>query len=181
VAHPWRFVHAISAETESRSLNRLIGVSALDPKNRTIAAVLMTIEGLVVFAARWEGRLTVSRALPPFDNPDFAEGLMADIRLLLFSPAGPSAAIGRNAGGFPICRYKEKDGASVDVVVHDGRGWEINRYDSGGKRTRSATAHDLTGPAGATRVAGRMALTAYGRSRYRLTLELISAQPTDAS
>lgn len=177
-AAAWRFVHAISAEMPGGRLDQLIGVSVIDPGTGTVDAVLMTLEGLVVFSARAEDKVSVSRALPPFDRPHLADGLMADVRLLLLAPGGTLSDVGQTAEGHPVCRYAEKSGSTLDVVVENNRGWKIIRYDSRGTPIRTARGLDLPpAPPTGFRPAQKIELTAHGKPGYQLTLTLISAEP----
>jgi hypothetical protein len=182
VKGPLELVHAVRADLPGRGTARLIGVSVVDPGPRTIQAALLTIEGIVLFAASWDGGLKVTRALPPFDKALFADGLLADIRLLFFPLPEPPTSVGRTADGLPVCRYTETDGTIVDVTVAAGRGWEISRYDPEGRPTRTVKARNpaTVGPEGNS-VAGQMELSAPGRSGYRLTLDLIAAQPVETA
>lgn len=180
VPAPWRFVHAISADIPGRRMGRLIGVSVVDPGRRTAEVALMTVEGLVVFAARWDGQVSATRALAPFENNRTAEGLMADIRLLFFPPDGPPASVGRKAGGQPACRYREKDGAAIDVIVDVGRGWEIHRYDLNARLIRAIRAQDLTlSAAGNILLPSEIEIEAHRQPGYHLTLDLLSAEPVE--
>lgn len=181
VQTPWQFVHALSADMPGGSrTGRLIGVTVVDPGPRTLQAALMTVEGLVLFAAQWNGNLAVSRALPPFDSPLFAKGLMADIRLLFLPPEGPPSAIGREDGGLPSCRYMEDDGTAVDVLVAAGQAWEMRRYGPDGRPERTVKARELTSDErGGVPIATYIELTAHGSNGYHLTLNLISSEPVE--
>lgn len=178
----WQFTHAISARAEGGRIDRLLGAALIDSEARTIDAVLMTLEGLSVLEARWDGALSVPRALPPFDRRSLAEGLMADMRLLFFAPEQPPTAVGRAGSGLPVCRYAQPDGTTLDVVVDGGRGWELHVYDSHGRQTRNVRAGDLNGPPGGRApLPKRLELTATGPYAYRLTLDLVSAEKVNAT
>ena len=66
----------------------MMGLTVLSSRLRSNRSVIMSLEGFVVFDGEVNQGLTVHRALPPFDSPGFAEGLMADIRLIFFQPEG---------------------------------------------------------------------------------------------
>jgi hypothetical protein len=177
----WQFTHAIAARAEGGRIDRLLGVAVVDSGARTVDAVLMTVEGLSVLQARWDGALSVSRALPPFDRRSLAEGLMADMRLLFFPPIEPPSAVGTTSAGLPVCRYAQAEGTTLDVVSDDGRGWELHVYDPHGRQTRSVRARDLEGPPGGRApLPEKVDLTATGPYAYHLSLELISAEKVSA-
>ncbi len=174
---PWQFVHAVSAQTPGGRPERLIGVCVVDPGAGTLEAALMTAEGFVVFSGAWDGALEIFRALPPFDAPRFAQGLMADLRLLFFAPEGPPAAVGRTPAGLPVCRYARGDGSGVDVIVPAGRGWEIRAYGPRGRPIRTVAARGSTAAAtGSAILPADIEITAHGPNGYRLSLSLISAE-----
>ena len=177
-AGSWQFVHALSSEADGARLDRLIGVSVIDTRIRTADAALMTVEGMLVFAAQWNKTLSVSRALPPFDSRQLAEGLMADIRFLFFPPQGHPAAVGQTRGGLPTCRYITAENTTVDVIIDPQRGWEVHRYDPRGRRTRTVKARDLSFPTPeGPPLARKIELTAAGTTTYLLKMDLISAEP----
>jgi hypothetical protein len=78
-----------------------MGVTELSSDPERIHAVMMTIEGLVLFDALFDGKLTINRGVAPFDSREFAEGLMDDIRLIFFKPAGNAVDAGLTEDGFP--------------------------------------------------------------------------------
>ncbi len=181
VHRPWRFLHAITVTVAGRRKSGILGLTILRPETRAVRCVVMTIEGLVVFDARDDGTLHVYRALPPFDRPGFARGMINDIRLIFFVPKSPVAALGRLPSGAPVCRYRNPDGSTEDVEVDSAGHWEIRKYDPRGRLSRTvrvlpAIAGAAPGPGGFPR---RISLTAEGRLGYALTLELLEAAPVD--
>lgn len=82
----WQITHAIEAAYPGGGETLLMGVTVIDASPRTIAAALMTVEGVVLLQASLDKTLTVQRALPPFDREGFAAGLLADIRLMFMEP-----------------------------------------------------------------------------------------------
>ena len=95
----------------------------------------MTLEGMVMFEARFDGQVEVLRALPPFDAQGFAQGMMDDIMLILLAPKTAPQVVGRlsqNAQDL-VCRWQQADGSFQDNVFQENvcetdRGWEIRRY-----------------------------------------------------
>ena len=89
----------------------------------------MTIEGLVLFDGLWqEGKLTVLRAVPPFDRPAFAENMMNDMRLLFFAPQMASLTHAMQKEGDIICRYRKSEDTSMDVIIHGDQSWSIRVF-----------------------------------------------------
>ena len=156
----------------------MMGLTLMSSPGRSCRSVLMTLEGFVVFDGEYDGRLTVHRALPPFDSPHFAEGLMEDIRLVFFEPDGPVVASGTLKDGGAVRRHRLPDGGTVDLELLPGDDWRIRRYDA----VRNAHPHG----AGAARHGGTstafpqaVELTAAGGQDYRLTMTLIEAVPAE--
>lgn len=174
----WRMVHSIRAQWPGGRQGVLMGVVSLRPGENTVECALLSIEGLRLFEARDDGRLTVRRALPPFDRPALAEGMMSDIRLLFFPPVGTPVAAGQLPTGEPVCRYHLADGTE-DIIQTPSGEIVIARYDERGRMTRRATIARCRpeGVAGLQTVACRIRLEAFGPSAYRLDLDLVEARP----
>jgi hypothetical protein len=171
----WQFLHAIQAEMAAGRGMRLLGLTVMSSGNRFNRSVLMTLEGLVLFDGEYDGRLVVHRALPPFDSPHFADGLMQDIRLIFFEPEGPVISRGRLRTGEPIERHRLPDGCTVDVEIQSDGGWGIRRYSASETPTRTVRAQrgaeDLFG------IPATIELTAGGGQDYRLVMKLLEAVP----
>lgn len=174
----WRMVHSIRTQWPGGRQGVMIGVVSLRPAEDTVECALLSIEGLRLFEARDDGRLTVRRALPPFDRPVLAEGMMQDIRLLFFPPPGPPLASGQLPTGEPVCRYHLADGTEDIMQTTSGK-IVIARYDGCGRMSRRATIARChpEGAAGLETVACRIRLEAFGPSAYRLELDLVEARP----
>ncbi len=133
-----RYIHSLDAELPGGVRMTVMGVSVIDPAADTIQAAIMTLEGLLLFdATAVGGSMQVHRAVPPFDGPQFAEGLMRDVRFIFMFPAGAPATTGRLDDGSSVCRYQDTFGMTVDVIVHPGQGWEVEQYSAFGKKLRS--------------------------------------------
>lgn len=174
----WRMVHSIRTQWPGGGQGVMMGVVSLQPGEGTVECALLSIEGLRLFEARHDGRLTVRRALPPFDRPALAEGMMTDIRLLFFPPVGPPVATGRLPNGEPVCRYRLADGTE-DIIQTKSGEIVIARYDGRGRMTRRAAIARCRpeGAADLETVACRIRLEAFGPSDYRLDLDLVEARP----
>jgi hypothetical protein len=173
-----QFVHAIQAAMPGGQRAVMIGVTALFPKTGVIECAMMTVEGLVLFDARYDGRMVIRRALPPFDSMTFARGLINDIKLIFFPPDGPLIGSGRSDDGAFICRYRTDSGMTVDIIIHEDHLWEIRQYDRDSRLIRSLeTDPDSRGSAGSQNpIPARLKLTAFGPFEYVLTLDLIEAR-----
>jgi len=179
-----QFVHAVDTAMAGRRAT-MIGVSVVSSASRTIRSALMSLEGLVMFAAReQDGKITIDRAVPPFDGPGFARGMLDDIRMIFLRPGPEPDAVGFTAAGAPVCRYTTGPERAIDVEVDPAGGtggWTLRRYDRG-VLTRTVRADGLSRrPPAGDRIPGRMQLKAYGARGYTLDLNLIEAVPvTDA-
>lgn len=174
----WQLQHAIDATVRGRAMGRLVGVMVLSEPERSIQCALMTIEGLVLFSARYDGRLTVERAVDPFDRPGFADGLIDDLKLIFLAPEA-AGRFGRTAGGDVICRYPHIDHQLTDIVVKDPDHWMINRYNDQGRLLRRVWAEGdaAARKAGRSGIARHITLESRSASDYRLELTLIEAEP----
>jgi hypothetical protein len=173
-----QFVHSIRAAMPGGHEAVMIGVTAVFPETGTIECVMMTIEGLVLFDARYDGRMTIHRAMPPFDSMDFARGLIEDIQLIFFPPDGPLIASGIADDGAFVCRYRTDRDRTIDIVLQEDHLWEIRQYDSDSRLIRSLkTDPGRRGPAERQDpIPARLKLTAFGPSEYALTLDLIEVR-----
>jgi hypothetical protein len=172
---PRRMVHAIAAELPGEKTRTVIGISRVSPQKRAIHAVLMTIEGLVLFDAVSEPQvLDVRRALPPFDSEEFARGLMRDVRLIFLEPDATAVESGRLDPGGRGCRYTCRDGRTVDVLVHDDGSWQLSLYH--GRRLVRQLSADACRSESTGGIPCRLSLTARGRLSYHLSLSLIEAE-----
>lgn len=172
----WQFVHAIEAVPPGGQKINMVGVIQTSSKQRTIRCVLMTLEGLVLFQARFDQHITIERAVPPFDTKGLAQGLLNDIMLIFFVPDGPCRQTGYLETGDFVCRYTLGDRRTQDIVRKPQGGWEIRRYKANSRLERTvqpARPMDLSPKGFPT----RLELHAGGLTGYRLTLTLIEAQP----
>ncbi len=164
----WQFVHEITVTLPVGHEARMIGVTRLSASGKTVHAVMMTIEGLVLFDGFFDGQLTVNRGVAPFDTAGFAQGLMDDIRFIFFKPDGKPATAGMTDNGFNVCRYPVTENTVVDLVLHSNGKLEIRKYENE-KLTRKVVSQQETVPK-------KVFFTAYAPVDYRLDLRLISAE-----
>lgn len=169
-----RFIHAIEVCRAGQAQTAMIGVTLIDPAQRTISSALMSAEGMTFFeAATGPGGLTVSRALPPFDSGEFAQNMMNDIELIFLAPREAVAQKGALAGGQNVCRYKEQ-GGWIDVTADRDERVHIRRYSEGGSLKRSVA---LAG--GAANPYSVIELQASEMFKYTLMMTLIESEPVE--
>jgi len=170
---PARFISAIEAQLPDGKKMTLIGITVIDPGGRAVRAAIMTIEGLLLFDASTRNDvITLYRALPPFDRPEFKSALLHDVQFLLLPPAGEPQQYGILNNGSSICRYGLADGMTIDVIVHPDNSWELREYKNG-----SIAARIAKGAAAAGGLPGTVVLQGLQPQPYRLQLCPISAEP----
>ena len=175
----WQFVHSIETTMPGGQKGLVMGVSIISSRNKTAQSVIMTLEGIVLFDARYDQRLVVQRAVPPFDSEGFAEGLIRDIRLIFFAPEGPLVEIGNDKNGASICRYQNPDRRIVDLVIYGDGTWQIRQYSRQLHLDRTVTAFFSQKDPAEDRYAipDRLELTAHGVVAYKLIMDLVEAVP----
>ena len=172
----WQFAHVIEANLPGGRDVQLMGVTEVSSSPKRIHAVMMTIEGLVLFDglmlfdALEDDKLTINRSVAPFDSIGFAKGLMEDIRLMFLKPDGQPMGAGITENGFEVCRYRVSDHAVIDVMVRPDRMLEIRKY--GNERLIRKVVFALKPGS----IPKKIAFTAYEPASYRLNLRLISAE-----
>jgi hypothetical protein len=168
---PYRFIHAIEVELPGGGTSTVMGITVFDPASATIHSVIMTIEGFVLFDARYEKEVSVNRAVPPFNTEQFAGRMMEDVNLIFLAPHGRLSDAGMREDGSTVCRYYGNKGIIEDVIVYRDDSWEIGTYTGNYERLRKVKAtsvHD--------RIPGMVELNAFGFREYSLRMKLISAE-----
>jgi hypothetical protein len=131
----WTVVHAIQVQLPGGGQSVLLGVSASTPSEDRLESVLLSPEGIVLIEASVQAHeIKVVRALPPFDQDAFAQGLFSDVRFLFSPPTGDPTRVGRTADGEIICRYQQ-GGRTEDLLPSPSGGWTRREY-SGNKLRR---------------------------------------------
>ena len=165
-------IHAIEVQVGQSTKSAIIGITSADPATREISCAIMTAEGMVLFEARESaGALEVSRALPPFDAPAFAQNMMNDIKLTFLPPEGTLQKAGFLGTGERICRWRDQNSAVIDVLETDKGRAEIKRYTTCGKLKRRIT---FGGKAGDYH--RHIELHAWELANYSLLMHLIEVQ-----
>ncbi|GAB6193521.1 hypothetical protein [Desulfocastanea catecholica] len=174
-----QFVHAIDFTMQDGSGTAVVGVTSLNDDD--IACALVTVEGLTLFEAVFRhGRsFQVKRAVPPFDKPAFAQGMIGDIRAIFQPPPGrgsrgqvllPAPAAGLTA----VCRYEDPAGGVVDVLPDVDGCWQIRSYTPDGTMNRAIVGRSCR-VQGTGLIPDLIELKTYGRTGYTLKMTLIRA------
>lgn len=173
----WQFSHAIKATVPGGKTIEMVGVSVLSSADNSIRCALMTLEGFVLFSGRFDGGLTVERAVSPFDRPGFAEGLMSDLSLLFFAPKSPMVSWGRLPDGAGVARFRSKEQVTTDLVIREDQTWAIYEYSPGSKLVRSVEAREISPIEGDGKnmAAKNIVLKRPGLLGYQLDMRLVEA------
>lgn len=169
----YQLTHSIKADLPNGVKALLIGFTEIDPSIKSMHAVLMSIEGLVLLDVIYKNNVPqVNRAVPPFDSSNFSNGLLDDLKLVFFIPDGKLAESGiiKNIGYAE--RYRCDDGKTTDVVAVIEGIAVINKYDSGNSITRTARIISEIDEG----VPREIELIAHGFFGYSLYLELITSE-----
>jgi len=169
---PHRFVHAIEAGIPERAMGTVLGITLFDPPSGIVRSAILTLEGFVLFDARYDKGVEVYRAVPPFDAPRFGENMIADIRLIFLAPQGRLLLAGTLENGAIACRYEDPRGQTVDVIVRRDDAWEIGTYGNHNEPLRRVEAFSVN-----NRIPEAVALTGFLTVDYKLRMTLISAEP----
>jgi len=169
----WQFVHSITFRMVNGHGATVIGVTVLDEK--IIKTALLGVEGFVLFEAELDAEksLNITRALPPFDNNDFAAGLMRDVKAIFVLASEEKPVTAQLADGAFICRYSNTKQISDFSIQSDGS-TRIHVYNADGNRTKTIMADSHSFIDG-VRIPKQIQLSTYGLQAYTLKLELISA------
>ncbi len=170
----WQFVHSIDFSMADGSGSTVMGVTTLTGTATT--CVLMTLEGLTLFeAVSSPGTgLLVQRAVPPFDKPTFAQGLVDDVRSIFSPPPAATMRYGFLADRVPACRYSDHNGRTTDILPTKDGCWQIQTYTQEQTLERSITAQSCR-KEGDTLIPGYLELKGFGHNGYTLKMTLIQA------
>lgn len=170
----WQFVHSIDFTMKDGSGTTVVGVTTLDEND--IECALVTVEGLTLFEATFshDNSIEIRRAIPPFDKPEFAKGLINDIMAIFQPPAGNKMQIGQLAGAASACRYVQVDGGVVDVLPDIDSCLQIKSYNPDLILERSIFGQSCR-EIGSSLIPDYIELKTFGRTGYTLKMTLISA------
>lgn len=175
----WQFVHRIEAIFPGDVRSEVMGITTLSSSDRSVRCIIMTIEGLVVFDAVYDQRLTVKRSISPFDSNDFAQGLINDIQLIFFPPEGLPTQAGKLQNGYDVCRYQKAGGQTVDIVCPSDLFRLLRQYDPEKQlsRTLKAFFRKAEDPVKSAGFPHRLELEAHHSPEYTLVMDLLEAVP----
>lgn len=169
----WQFVHSITFELANGHGATVIGVTVLD--GDILKTGLMGVEGFVLFEAVLDSqkRLDVKRALPPFDNLEFAKGLMRDVQTIFLLPTDTNPVTGKLADGEVICRYYNDRDQITDILIEPDETRRIHVYDAEQNNIRSIKM-DGYSLIDTEMIPERIHFTAHGLRGYTLKMTLVS-------
>ena len=173
----WQLLHAIEAAGPGGGKQTLLGLSQISSHTRSAHCVMMTLEGMVLFQASFDdGTLSVQRAVPPFDRPGMAVGIVEDLRMVFFTPDRPYIQTGRLYDGTRAYRYQLPDGGTQDIETQDPAHWVIHRYDRRHRLVRTVRPVSDQGRS-EQGMPNQILLEAHGLVGYQLRMTLVEAQP----
>ncbi len=184
----WQFVHTIDFTVNGRKSGSLLGVTVIDLDGE-LRCALLTTEGLPLFEARFGGgpdgqdghdatasdTPEILRALPPFDKPGFARGLVEDVRLLFTAPEMRNGITGRNDENLLVCRLDSPNGTTLEIIPGDRGDFDLLSYAENGRPSRRVTARGTVAVNGRL-LPKKLILHAADSMDYTLTMTLVSAQ-----
>lgn len=174
-----QLVHALEVQLPGKNRSSVIGITNVYPGERALESVIMSIEGLVLFHARFSKESKeIFKSIDPFTSEQFSEGLLQDIQLIFLKPDGNLVHSGTTLGGTEICRYTEKNKV-IDVLLPENRNWAIKLYDDK-NLIKSVQASDINTKAihDLKRYPGKLVMTHSGIFGYSLEMKLIRAEHT---
>lgn len=169
----WQFIHSIEFSMKNGAGSTVIGVTTL--AETKIECALVTIEGLTLFEAVYheDNSIEIQRAVPPFDNPEFAKGLMSDVRAIFQPPAGSDVQVGHLPDETPTCRYTAANEKVTDIPATDDC-LQIKSYAPDLILYRSIIGRSCI-KKGSLLLPEHLELNTFGRTGYTLKMTLISA------
>ncbi|MCK5070827.1 MAG: hypothetical protein KAR01_09795 [Desulfocapsa sp.] len=170
----WQFVHSITFKMTNGHGATVIGVTVLD--GDILKTGLMGVEGFVLFEAELDAqkKLDVKRALPPFDNLEFAKGLMRDVQTIFSLPTDTNPVTGMLADGEVVCRYYDDRDQITDVLIEPDETRRIHVYDEDKNKIRTIEM-DGYSQIETEMIPEQIYFTAHGLRGYTLKMTLISA------
>jgi len=173
-AGSWESVHKIEAVFRGGVSSTLLGVTRGEPSTRRIQSLLLAPEGFTLFEGEFrEGEIIVKKAIPPFDSPAFAKGLMEDVALLFLAPPTRPMGWGKASDGTRACSWEGPDGYQTEVRESPDQGWRIRRRDDQGEVVREVS---LKGPF-IQGLAANMELRGLRPVPYTLKMTLVQSGP----
>jgi hypothetical protein len=171
---PWESVHKIEALFTGGGSVTLLGVTRGEPSARRLHSLLLAPEGFTLFDGELrEGEIQVRQAVPPFDSPGFAKGLLEDVALLFLAPPNQPISWGMDPEGSRVCRWEGPDGVRTEVRESPDQGRRIQRWGDQGDLLREVS---LKGPF-VQGLAAHLELRVLRPVPYTLKMTLIQTGP----
>jgi hypothetical protein len=177
-----QMVHSLEVRLPGKNATSVIGITNIYPGERALESVIMTIEGLVLFHARYKpGEKEVLKSVKPFTSEQFSSGLLKDIQLIFLLPGGSLIGYGQTLENYSICRYQDQKGDLLDILLQPGGNWFIKQYNKRKQLIRSVTAGriDVTSNDLPARYPKTMILESHGFLGYSLIMNLLRAEHID--
>ncbi len=172
-AEPWESVHRLEATIRGGTFLAL-GVTRGEPSERRLQSLLLSPEGFILLdAERQENGIVVKKAVPPFDSPEFARGLMEDVALLFLPPQIDPKTWAKESDGRMICKWEAPDESHTEITGSMESGWRILRRNRKGNVIKEIF---LSGPF-VNGLASRIELRAFKPAAYRLRMTLVQLSP----
>jgi hypothetical protein len=173
-AGSWQLVHSLEFASDSGFAGTVLGVTVVDPPD--LSCALVTVEGVTLFEAVGgpDEAVTVERAVPPFDRPGFAAGLLADVRSMFVAPPDREVTYGLLPDGRPVCRYIGEDGRVTDIAPPVEDSWQIREYDADSALQRVIEGY-VDYQRSPSEPARYLELSAFLPAEYTLKMKLIDA------
>lgn len=169
----YQYVHLIEFSMPGGKHGIAMGVTVI--KDGTIHSTLMTVEGFVLFSAVFSDSLIINRAVPPFNKPGFAEGMMEDIKAI-FSPSAGEARKGFFPGKQPVCRVTDGKRQRTDVFVNSNGCHQRNLYLASGQLLCTITGTECSKVPGVGVIPKKLILTSRQSGGYTLTMTLLNVE-----
>ena len=174
----YQFVHLIEFSMPGGNHGTAMGVTVTGGNG--IESALMTVEGFVLFAARFSDTLTVHRAVPPFDKPGFADGMMQDIRTIFQLPQGKTVT-GSLPNARSVCRITDSNGQLTDILTNTNQCRQLNIYSPDRQLQSKISGHSCIVNLNDTLIPKTLTLTSLQMGGYSLKMTLISAEKINAA
>jgi hypothetical protein len=172
----FRVIHEIMFKNASIGKGVFIGAAKVEPQKDALHAVLMSVEGMVLFEAEYEsGDIKITSAFPPLNNSAFAKGLMADVLFVLLKPAGKPIEQGLDGKGLTTCRWKVEADAVLETALTADGAVRIRLY--GGDKHAAKEA--MAWPPFDRGMPSRIYMKALSPSNYTIELTLIEMEFID--
>lgn len=169
---PWECVHTIEAVIPGGMSSSLLGITKGDPASRRLHTALLSPEGFILFEAEQsDEKISVMKAVVPFDSPAFARGLMEDVGFLFMAPEARPSKWGRTADGAVLCRWENPDGSQKEIRCSTAV--KIMLLDRHGDLIKEALLHGSF----VKGLAPQVELQVYKPAPYRLKMILLRGTP----